>query len=410
MIARIDHKNKAKKVMRGNLSTMVGANVLTAALTTLTYSVITACAGSFLVMIGSQIASIAMAGNIIQMILRAVVTGIEAAVILCAYSLLVSSAAGAAEIGNTRYYLNIAKKGERPGISTIFDGYNDFTGILVLYAFKSLIVLLWSLPLAILGGIIGGVLLANGKFVTAIVFVVLFVIADAVVVEIKSLQFSMAQYIKADVVKIDARECVNRSKKMTRGHLLDLFLFDLSYIGWAILNMITLLVGLFYYAPYYRMTKAYVYEELKKSQLSVVPMDKGDIPLVMTPPTFSDEEYEKIKNRLMKELKVDSGQAGIIGRSGMYQGQQFDFEDNQTVIIGRDPSRCNIIISTGGEKVSGKHCSITFIRKRGEYEVIDYSSNGTLADGKKLPAGVPNSLRRGTVISLANEKNTFQLM
>lgn len=81
---------------------------------------------------------------------------------------------------------------------------------------------------------------------------------------VKSYQYKMIPYILADNPDIDWREAFDLSKKMTDGHKMDLFILDLSFIGWYILSTVTCgIVGIFYVTPYYEQTMAEAYEVLR---------------------------------------------------------------------------------------------------------------------------------------------------
>lgn len=81
---------------------------------------------------------------------------------------------------------------------------------------------------------------------------------------IKSYQYKMIPYILADNPDIGWKEAFELSKKMTDGHKMDLFILDLSFIGWGILSAITCgIVGIFYVAPYKQQTMAEAYEALR---------------------------------------------------------------------------------------------------------------------------------------------------
>lgn len=105
-----------------------------------------------------------------------------------------------------------------------------------------------------------------------------------------------------------------------------------------------------------------------------------------------------------------AGGCSLSGLSGMYAGQEIPMAANDDIIIGRDASFCNIIISEKAEKVSRKHCVIRFDSARSTYTVTDCSSNGTYIDGgSKLPANIPTPVSPGTVIYLGNRENRFKL-
>ncbi len=110
-----------------------------------------------------------------------------------------------------------------------------------------------------------------------------------------------------------------------------------------------------------------------------------------------------------KGVQQASG-GSISGLSGMYAGQNLPLAAGDEMIIGRDNAFCNLIVDQNAEKVSRKHCGITFDPARGVYMVTDYSTNGTFLDGgNRLVANMPTTLQRGVVIALGNRENRFKL-
>ena len=57
---------------------------------------------------------------------------------------------------------------------------------------------------------------------------------------------------------------MNKSKEMTKGHKWDLFVLDLSFIGWYLVGLLCLGIGTYWVVPYHQMAKANFYLELKK--------------------------------------------------------------------------------------------------------------------------------------------------
>ena len=57
---------------------------------------------------------------------------------------------------------------------------------------------------------------------------------------IAALRYSMASYIMAETPGISAGEAIERSKAMMDGHKKELFLLELSFIGWILLSALTL--------------------------------------------------------------------------------------------------------------------------------------------------------------------------
>jgi hypothetical protein len=100
----------------------------------------------------------------------------------------------------------------------------------------------------------------------------------------------------------------------------------------------------------------------------------------------------------------------VTGVKGMYSGASFPIEDFEELIIGRDAALSHIVVNVGGEKISRKHCSISYDGEEGVYIVTDLSSNGTFRNnGTQLAHGTPVRLTPGSVIYLAKPENSFRL-
>lgn len=80
---------------------------------------------------------------------------------------------------------------------------------------------------------------------------------------IKALSYSQAMYIVAENPEVDAMEAINRSKKMMDGHKMDLFVLQLSFIGWALLGMLTFGILYIWLIPYMNATMANFYNSIK---------------------------------------------------------------------------------------------------------------------------------------------------
>lgn len=86
---------------------------------------------------------------------------------------------------------------------------------------------------------------------------------------VKGYSYSLAMYIKSENPQISASQAIELSKKMTNGRKMDLFVLDLSFIGWFMLSGITFnILGILYVLPYYQAAKAFAYEEIKEEALA----------------------------------------------------------------------------------------------------------------------------------------------
>lgn len=137
-------------------------------------------------------------------------------------------------------FIKQARDGEPMQIGDLFKGFkDDFLQTFLVGFLTSLFTFLWSL---------------------------LFVIPGIV----KSYSYSMAMYIKVDHPDYTWKECINESRAMMNGHKMELFVQDLSFIGWYIVGAICLGIGTLWVAPYHQATRIHFYNELAKNYVSGV--------------------------------------------------------------------------------------------------------------------------------------------
>lgn len=83
---------------------------------------------------------------------------------------------------------------------------------------------------------------------------------------IKSYSYAMVPYLLADPDVTDD-DVITRSRQMMDGHKWELFVFQLSFLGWIILGTLTLnILNFFYTIPYLQLATAGFYQELKNNQ------------------------------------------------------------------------------------------------------------------------------------------------
>jgi uncharacterized membrane protein len=126
------------------------------------------------------------------------------------------------------------RRNENPAVTTVFDGFNRFGTAIALVLLQGIFTFLWSL-LLIIPGIIA------------------------------ALSYSMAFFIMMDDPAVTAMDAIGRSKEMMQGNKWKFFLLGLSFIGWALLTILTFGVGMLWLGPYMYASYANFYDELKQS-------------------------------------------------------------------------------------------------------------------------------------------------
>ena len=80
---------------------------------------------------------------------------------------------------------------------------------------------------------------------------------------IAALMFSQTSFILKDDPQVSAIDAMKRSMEMMDGHKMELFMLWLSFLGWAILAVLTCGLGMLFLYPYFYTTLAHYYEDLK---------------------------------------------------------------------------------------------------------------------------------------------------
>ena len=135
-------------------------------------------------------------------------------------------------------FLEVAKGDDMPKVKALFEPYKDKDTCLRFFLvefWKGLFTFLWSL-LLIVPGII------------------------------KGYAYAMSEYIAAENPDIDPRDALKKSQEMMYGHKWELFVLDLTFIGWFLLSLLTAGLLMLMVAPYINTAHAHFYLSLKEEQ------------------------------------------------------------------------------------------------------------------------------------------------
>lgn len=143
-------------------------------------------------------------------------------------SILIS---GPMAIGLAIFALSISRKQDAK-LSQIFDGFQKFSVGLGAYILLIIFVILWML-LLIVPGIIA------------------------------ALSYSQTFYIIAENDSIGSLEAITKSKEMMRGKKWKLFCLGFRFLGWALLSVLSLGIGLLWLMPYMTVSFAKFYDDIK---------------------------------------------------------------------------------------------------------------------------------------------------
>ena len=102
---------------------------------------------------------------------------------------------------------------------------------------------------------------ASGNYILTAVIVALYIATIIYSVSI-GLLYSLSYYIGYDNPELSSKECVVQSAKLMKGNRGNLFLLELSFIGWAILAVFTLGIGMLWLMPYMQVALVCFYEKV----------------------------------------------------------------------------------------------------------------------------------------------------
>lgn len=137
---------------------------------------------------------------------------------------------GVVHLGYCSFLLKM-HDGQDVEIKDLFSMFHRFADGLCLHLLRSLYIFLWTL-LFIIPGIVA------------------------------SLKYAMAGFIMVEDPTLNANQAITASKQMMDGHKGELFILDLSFIGWGLLNILTLGIGSLWLNPYMNASYAAFYRNI----------------------------------------------------------------------------------------------------------------------------------------------------
>lgn len=139
---------------------------------------------------------------------------------------------GVLQLGYARFLLR-QHDGKPTEFNDLFSQFDRFGTGFAQHFLRSLYTLLWSL-LLIIPGIIA------------------------------ALSYAMTPFILEEHPELTASEAIRRSKELMCGHKTDLFILELTFIGWSLLCILTLNLGHIALNPYKNAAYAVFYREITK--------------------------------------------------------------------------------------------------------------------------------------------------
>jgi uncharacterized membrane protein len=133
-------------------------------------------------------------------------------------------------LGMASLYLNFTRNNNSE-TNQIFDGFKNFGNAIGAYILMLIIIIFFTF-LLIVPGIIAG------------------------------LALSQTYNVMKDNPQLGVIDCMKKSRDIMQGHKADYFILNLSFIGWALLCILTIGIGFLWLIPYINTTNAIFYNKL----------------------------------------------------------------------------------------------------------------------------------------------------
>jgi len=306
-------------------------------------------------------------------------------------------------VGMINFFIRSTKQGRPVPLSTIFSGfktghYSDSAKILI---FRNIFQFLWTLLFFVPG-------------------------------VIKWYEYRMIPYLIADYPEKGQDEVFRLSKQMMMGNKLKAFGCDLLF--GLICSIVMIPFGLLYallpnevvavlavvlmalvslaFSVYYNAFYAELYLVLNGNQ----PVVSGGSSHVVYQPENQALLQDVMGNdddARTVDINSDAfhstpayGRPVLVGIQGEYAGASIPLEPGQKLVVGRDSSKCNVVLSS--LQVSRLHMTVEFVN--GKFIVVDYSSYGTFdLEQGRLPKEKSVNVAPGTSLRLGNGDDVFKL-
>ena len=170
------------------------------------------------------------------------------------------------------FFLIYSRSPDPVSLKQYFEGYNKWARGILCGLWKLLWVFLWGLiaiPVCTAYILIIALLSNSIEFSPTfqLVLMTIVLLIGLIPMFIKSIEYSFATFFTAEFPELGIRKALRHSITIAKGHRWDIFVLELSFIGWFLAGFVTFGVGFFWVLPYYYMTMTNTYHALLQDAL-----------------------------------------------------------------------------------------------------------------------------------------------
>ena len=169
------------------------------------------------------------------------------------------------------FFLIFSRSPDPVSLKNYFDGYNKWARAILCGLWKLLWTFLWGLlaiPLIVIFVIIISCFSNfDGPDSVNYTICMILLLIGFIPMFIKTIEYSFAFFFAAEFPEVGIRKSLRLSITIAKGHRWEIFVLNISFIGWFILSILTFAIGFLWCLPYYYMTLTNAYHALLQDAL-----------------------------------------------------------------------------------------------------------------------------------------------
>lgn len=156
------------------------------------------------------------------------------------------------------------RKGEETAPGDLLRGFHTAGRVILLDVLKALRLILWSYAFSLPAGYLLALGMMGQVPVSQELIMVGLYAYVCIVMFLVSYRYRLSYFILMDHPEFSASQALKRAAAMTKGHRLELFLMDLSFLPWLLLSAFTCGILLIWKLPYIAASYAGCYDGLTR--------------------------------------------------------------------------------------------------------------------------------------------------
>lgn len=183
------------------------------------------------------------------------------------------------EIAASQFFLKFSRSPEPVPLKDFFEGFNKWARGILTGLWSGLWLFLWIILVITAGLIIEipvAMVIPDSELIISL-FTLIILVAMLVVMVIKCIEYSHHMLLVAEFPELGIRKALRISILITKGHRMDIFITELTFIPLYLFGIITMGIGLLWMAPFMRMTRINIYHALLKDALETQKLHPEDL-------------------------------------------------------------------------------------------------------------------------------------